>query len=147
MARLSRPKCHDPVLLGSLTIVSTRIISSFFFALPQLIVTRGTTSYGICWLSIQAPFSYYQRDGIAILAQGGLVISHHSTISSTRQISPLGRVSDHHPRAGCAYYRADTGRWPAPLSCRMPLRLSEVSSVPFSSCTVRKPGPITCVEV
>ena len=32
MARLSRPKCHGPVLLGSLTIVSTRIIPSFFLA-------------------------------------------------------------------------------------------------------------------
>ena len=31
MARLSRPKCDDPVLLGSLTIVSTRIIPFFFF--------------------------------------------------------------------------------------------------------------------
>ena len=31
MARLSRPKCDDPVLLGSLTIVSTRIIPLFFF--------------------------------------------------------------------------------------------------------------------
>ena len=30
MARLSRPKCHGPVLLGSLTIVSTRIIPLFF---------------------------------------------------------------------------------------------------------------------
>ena len=30
MARLSRPKCDDPVLLGSLTIVSTRIIPLFF---------------------------------------------------------------------------------------------------------------------
>ena len=31
MARLSRPKCDDAVLLGSLTIVSTRIIPFFFF--------------------------------------------------------------------------------------------------------------------
>ena len=31
MARLSRPKCDDAVLLGSLTIVSTRIITLFFF--------------------------------------------------------------------------------------------------------------------
>ena len=31
MARLSRPKCDDAVLLGSLTIVSTRIIPLFFF--------------------------------------------------------------------------------------------------------------------
>ena len=31
MARLSRPKCLEPVLLGSLTIVSTRIIPFFFF--------------------------------------------------------------------------------------------------------------------
>ena len=71
MARLSRPKCDSPVLLGSVTIVSTRIIPLFFFALPQFTGTRGTTSYGICWLSILAPFSYYQRDGIEILAQGG----------------------------------------------------------------------------
>ena len=34
-------------------------------------MTRGTNSYGICWLSIQALFSYYQKDVIAILAQGG----------------------------------------------------------------------------
>ena len=74
--------------MGSVTIVSARIISLFFFALPQFTGTRGTTSYGIRGLSIRAPFPYYQRDGIAILAQGGLVISHHSTISSTRQISP-----------------------------------------------------------
>ena len=53
MARLSRPKCDRAVLLGSVKIVSARIISLFFFALPQLIVTRGTNSYGICWLSIQ----------------------------------------------------------------------------------------------
>ena len=31
MARLSRPKCDDAVLLGSLTFVSTRIIPLFFF--------------------------------------------------------------------------------------------------------------------
>ena len=31
MARLSRPKCDSPVLLGSLTFVSTRIIPLFFF--------------------------------------------------------------------------------------------------------------------
>ena len=31
MARLSRPKCDRAVLLGSVTIVSTRIISLFFF--------------------------------------------------------------------------------------------------------------------
>ena len=31
MARLSRPKCLEPVLLGSLTVVSTRIIPLFFF--------------------------------------------------------------------------------------------------------------------
>ena len=30
MARLSRPKCDDAVLLGSLTFVSTRIIPLFF---------------------------------------------------------------------------------------------------------------------
>ena len=88
MAHLSRPKCDRAVLLGSVKIVSTRIISLFFFALPQLIVTRGTNSYGICWLSIKALFSYNQRDVIAILAQRGLAISRQSTILPTRQISP-----------------------------------------------------------
>ena len=88
MARLSRPKCDRAVLLGSVAIVSARIISLFFFALPQLIVTRGTNSYGICWLSIQALFSYYWRDVIAILAPEELAVLRQSTISSTGQISP-----------------------------------------------------------
>ena len=88
IARRFHSNCEVPVLQGTFTIVDIARISPIVFPPPQFTDNRGNISYAMCWLSIRAPYSYYERDGIAILAQEELVIARQSTISLKRQISP-----------------------------------------------------------